>query len=51
MQDTECLYYDCFYLCFKEMEKDAIQKYQEMEKQIAEGKKKLKNKKEKHTKN
>lgn len=32
----------------KEMEKDAIQKYQEMEKQIDEGKKKLKTKKEKN---
>ena len=32
----------------KEMEKDALQKYQEMEKQIAEGKKKLKTKKEKN---
>ena len=32
----------------KEMEKDALQKYQEMEKQIAEGKNKLKSKKEKN---
>lgn len=32
----------------KEMEKDALQKYQEMEKQVAEGKKKLKTKKEKN---
>jgi len=32
----------------KEMEKDALQKYQEMEKQIAEGKKNLKTKREKN---
>jgi hypothetical protein len=32
----------------KEMEKDALQKYQEMEKQVAEGKKNLKTKKEKN---
>jgi len=32
----------------KEMEKDALQKYQEMEKQIAEGKKNLKTRREKN---
>ena len=32
----------------KEMENDALQKYKEMEKQVAEGKKKLKTKKEKN---